>query len=720
LLVTLREERSRPPDAESPEAINMGVVSRDRISTLEHDLRTSRENLQATIEELETSNEELQATNEELIASNEELQSTNEELHSVNEELYTVNAEYQRKIVELTEMTDDLENLLQSTSLAVLFLDEELRIRKFTSPVSQLFNILKQDVGRPFENFSHNIEFPELGERVRDVLQSQTAYECEVRDRAGSCHLLRIMPYRSSAQAAGVIVLLIDVQSLKAAEAELRRKERELQAILDNFPALMFVKDLGGRYVLLNKQARQVFRLSADEAQGRTAHELLPAAAAEQVDRQDQQVLTTGLTVQTELTLRLQGRTRTYLSIKYPLRDDTGRVINVAGFWVDITKQKKAEQQARQAAEQRDRFLAMLSHELRNPLAAVQNSGYLLQQLQLTADAAEAVQIVVRQCRHMARLLDDLLDVSRISQGKLVLHKELIDLRQPAADAVQNVEQQALVRRITLERHLPAEPLVVEGDADRLQQVQANLLVNAIKYTPTGGKVEFSVERLDGHALISVSDTGVGMSKQLQRRVFDLFVQGNETLDRADGGMGVGLTLVRSIVDLHGGEVNAASDGPGEGSQFTVKLPLSQQPLPGGPAAPLVSARDGAGLSILLVEDNADARNILAKLLETYDYRVQTAADGFAALECLQQALPDVALVDIGLPRLSGYQVAKQVRERWPDRRPYLVALTGYGRTQDRERALEAGFDEHLTKPVHIQRLRSLLARALPAVAQKS
>ena len=270
------------------------------------------------------------------------------------------------------------------------------------------------------------------------------------------------------------------------------------------------------------------------------------------------------------------------------------------------------------------------------------------------------------------------------------------------------------------ETRLPAEPLVVEGDPDRLQQVQSNLLMNAIKYTPAGGKVEFGVERLDGHALISVRDSGVGMSKPLLRRIFDLFVQGDETLDRADGGMGVGLTLVRSIVDLHGGEVSAASDGPGAGSQFTVKLPLSHKPLPGGPADPLDSQGGEAGLSILLVEDNADARNILAKLLETYGYRVQTAADGFAALECLQQALPDVALVDIGLPRLSGYQVAKQVRERWPGRRPYLVALTGYGRTQDRERALEAGFNEHLTKPIHIQQLRTLLARALPAAAQLS
>jgi two-component system CheB/CheR fusion protein len=712
LLITLAESQHAPAAPLPPAAIDIGEVSRERIANLEQELRTTRENLQATIEELETSNEELQATNEELIASNEELQSTNEELHSVNEELYTVNGEYQRKIGELTEMTDDLENLLQATSIGVLFLDKGLRIRKFTPAMAQLFNIVKQDIGRPFENFTHNIELPELAERVRGVLADGAPFEREVTDRFGRCHLLRILPYRSSAGADGALVTLVDVQLLKDTEAGLRRKQRELQGILDNAPALIFVKDLAGRYTLLNRQAQKVFRVSPEAALGKTIHDLLPPDAARRVEEQDRQVLATGQSVQAELPIRLGSRKRTYLSIKYALLDDAGKVAGISGFWADITEQKRAEEQAQEALAQRDRFLAMLSHELRNPLAAVENAAHLLARLASSQDGhAKETDIVLRQSRHMARLLDDLLDISRISQGKIVLRKQPLDLRDPAADAVSNVQAQADERRVNLVVRLGDEPLVVEGDPDRLQQVQVNLLVNAIKYTPAGGTVEFALERLDGRAVIRVRDNGLGMSKRLQRRVFDLFVQGSETLDRSDGGMGVGLTLVRSIVELHGGEVRAQSDGPGRGSEFVVRLPLAPAAALPAPAeaTPRQVLADADQLSVLIVEDNADSRSVLQRLLRTYNYDVRAAADGDSALAQIDERRPHIALIDVGLPRMSGYDLAARIRHLWPDEPLHLVALTGYGRPEDRERALASGFDEHLTKPVQFERLLAIL-----------
>ena len=715
-IVPCEPRQEGQPDSQRAdmERMDIGEVSRERIAALEQELRTSRENLQATIEELETSNEELQATNEELIASNEELQSTNEELHSVNEELYTVNAEYQRKIVELTEMTDDLENLLASTSIGVLFLDRNLCIRKFTHSISQLFNVVRQDVGRPFESFTHNIELPDLLDRVRQVLASGEPFEMEVGDRFGRWHLLRILPYRSMANVEGVLLTLVDIQSLKDAQAEVRQRDLRWQGVLEHSPSMIFIKDLQGRTLVLNRPAERVFRIPPEQAIGRLFRELLPAGAGERVDEQDRRVLEERKAVQCELTARLQGKTRTYLAVEFPLLDDAARPIAIAGIWTDITQRKRAEQRARLALAQRDRFLATLSHELRNPLAAVQHAAQLLQH-QLAAGQAPADEsdVIVRQTRHMSRLLDDLLDISRIAQGKITLQRELVDLRRPAEDALAVVRQLAADRKVALRTSLPQGAVCVAGDAARLQQIQVNLLVNAIKYTPSGGTVELALAAENDQAVIRVRDTGVGMSKPLVKRVFELFVQGDETLDRADGGMGVGLTLVRSLVELHGGQVTAESEGLGQGSLFSVRLPLAAtSPVREAPPACESAGQDGQpNLKLLVVEDIADTREMLCKLLRLHGFTVAAAGDGEAALKAIAADMPDVALLDIGLPRLDGYRLASLVRERWPDVPLFLVALTGYGRPEDRERAKKAGFDAHITKPVNINQLRSLLAQ---------
>ncbi|MGE3776120.1 MAG: chemotaxis protein CheB, partial [Pirellulaceae bacterium] len=455
LLVLLEETppviRSDVP-GESPAGIELGEVNYARIESLESELRHSQESLHAAVEELETSNEELQATNEELVASNEELQSTNEELHSVNEELYTVNAEYQRKITELTELTDDMENLLVSTGVGVLFLDRDLGIRKFTPAIAGSFHIVAQDVGRPFDSFTHNIEHPGLIDDVRAVLASGETFEKEVRDRFGHWYLLRILPYqtrqrsgqnrpadvddpegaprelRSSPPAVeGVVVTLIDIGSLKETQEALREKDRQLRGILDNSPAFVFIKDLQGRYLMANRQSRRVLRAAADKVLGKTDYDFLPRPVADRLAAQDRAVANTGETHETEETIRQNGRPRVYLSTKYPLRDELGRPLAIAGICTDISRQKRAERRARLAVEYRDRFLAMLSHELRNPLAAVQNATQLLERLariqdgvpereRLAAGDADDVrrvsEVLRRQSDQMARLLDDLLDIS--------------------------------------------------------------------------------------------------------------------------------------------------------------------------------------------------------------------------------------------------------------------------------------------------------------------
>ncbi len=714
-LIRFEEPESPSPSAEPPREIDLGEASREQLLALETELRSTKENLQAMIEELETSNEELQATNEELLASNEELQSTNEELHSVNEELFTVNAEHQKKITELTELTADMDNLLASTEVHTIFLDRNLCIRKFTPKIAQTFNLLPQDVGRRIDHFTYSIDHPGLLADVQEVLRSGQPYEHQVRDRRGGWFLLRILPYRAGRNVEGVVLTLIDIDRLKHAEDDVLQKQQELAGILRNSPNWLFVQDLAGRYVLAGDAFRRA--LGADPT-GKTPHDVFPRDVADALAAADEDVLTCGTEDQAEVVLPRPDGPHTYLTVKFPLRDAVGRISGMGGVFTDVTELKKAESQAREAVVQRDRFLAMLSHELRNPLGAVLNATRVLQRLGPgKADADEWFGVIERRARHMARLLDDLLDVSRLTQDKIAVRKQLFDLGSTVDDVVEETRSWFEEQHLELSLERPAGPLPVEGDPTRLQQIQVNLLRNAAKYTPAGGRVWYALRREGDEAVVRVRDTGVGLAPDMLDKVFDLFVQADESLDRQGGGIGVGLTLVRCIVELHGGRVRAFSDGPGKGSEFVVWLPLARRealPAPEKPATERDEVRK-VGLQVLLVEDDEDIRHSLGWILEQDGFGVRTAANGPQALALLEEGCPDVALLDIGIPGMNGYELARRIRQR-PGRQPYLIALTGYGQPGDRQAAAEAGFDNHLTKPFNPRELSRLLA-AVPAPA---
>ncbi len=389
LLVRFEEEDAPQTSGNAAaERVNIGEVSRERTEALETELRRTRESLQATIEELETSNEELHATNEEIVASNEELQSTNEELHSVNEELYSVNAEYQRKIGELTELTDDMQHLLESTDIGTVFLDADLCIRKVTPRASRTFSILPQDVGRQFDGFSQNIEYPSLMDDIRQVLHHNQPVECEVRDRIGSWYFLRVLPYRSRGETHGVVVTLIDTQALHSAQRELREKDRQLHSILDNAPAFIFIHDEAGRYLMSNHEAERWAGCSPEELLGRTDREFLPQAITDRMQSLEREIITSGESREMELVVpHPDGNAeRTWLTVMFPLTNDSGVITSVAGIATDISERKQAELQVQESLRQRDQFLAMLSHELRNPLGAMQNGLRLLRHEQLPDD----------------------------------------------------------------------------------------------------------------------------------------------------------------------------------------------------------------------------------------------------------------------------------------------------------------------------------------------
>jgi signal transduction histidine kinase/CheY-like chemotaxis protein len=366
---------------------------------------------------------------------------------------------------------------------------------------------------------------------------------------------------------------------------------------------------------------------------------------------------------------------------------------------------------ARAAAEsanrEKDEFLAMLGHELRNPLGAIGNAVQVLDLAPGPEDAADARAVIERQLEHLTRLVDDLLDVSRALSGKIALERRPLDLAELVARVTATMDQGGRTARhvVTVE----AEPAWIDGDPLRIEQVVTNLVENALKYTPAGGAVRVTVRPEAERAVLSVVDTGVGIRRELLERVFDLFVQGEHSLDRRAGGLGIGLTLVRRIVDLHGGVVEVASDGPGQGSRFTVRLPA----LAGAPASPSADAPGRAPAAprrrVLVVEDNDDAREMLCRLLRLLGHEPHEAADGLSGVARALDLRPDLTLVDIGLPGLDGYEVAKRIRAHAAGRELRLVALTGYGLDEDRARALAAGYDLHLVKPMDSSRLAEIL-----------
>ncbi len=366
----------------------------------------------------------------------------------------------------------------------------------------------------------------------------------------------------------------------------------------------------------------------------------------------------------------------------------------------------------------RDEFLAMLSHELRNPLSAIVCAAGLLEVAE-GGPGSQEIGVIKRQSRHLARLLDDLLEASRIDRDKIELVRRVIDLRSVVEDAVSAMRGRFVERGVTLAVEAVPAPLRVDGDAARLLQVVVNLLSNAAKFTHCGGAVTLRVRSDDGDAVLSVRDNGVGIATDMLRSIFELFVQAKPGLARTDGGVGVGLTLVRRVVEMHGGDVVARSDGPGRGSEFVVRLPLAQAPLaiPESPPSLRSSSPGLHSATIVLVDDNADSCTMLKQLLQRAGYAVVTAHDGGAGLDLIDRDSPAVAIVDIGLPGMTGYEIARRIRSAGKHPDIFLVALTGYGRPDDRRRALEAGFDRHLVKPVTSADLARVLRRPRRSIA---
>lgn len=483
------------------------------------------------------------------------------------------------------------------------------------------------------------------------------------------------------------------------------------RAAFDAAPIAMVIFDHDGQIVLVNRETERLFGHPRDALIGHCIERLMPDA--EQAIRSQ---LGDAIS-QSPFPRRLDGRCqlagRRHDGSEFPVEVALATVETEQGELIlatvsDLTERRRVEDELREAVHRRDRFLAILSHELRNPLSAAQTSVSLLSTEGVPPNVcAEALDVLNRQIRHITRLLDDLLDVSRFTQDKLQVRKATVDLVATARDALAEIRVLAQENGSTISDDLPQEPLWVYGDPDRLVQMQANVLANAVKYSPAGGPISLSLQRQGAEAVIVVRDQGIGIPADMLDAIFDMFVQSGTALERSQGGMGVGLTLVRSIVQLHGGTVVARSEGEGCGSEFEIRLPLTS-PAPAA-SEECTPARSGRRCRILLVEDQNDTRAMLGKLLTVEGHEVQQAADGFTALKLFEEKQPEVAILDLGLPGLSGIELARRMRAARPGKPLCLIALTGYGQTGDMEATRQAGFDHHLVKPFSVQCLLKLL-----------
>ena len=825
-LVTVAEhdapKRSEAPISEMP-------MGSERVLTLEDELTRTRENLQATVEELEASNEELQATNEEMVASNEELQSVNEELHSVNEELHTVNAEHQRKIVEVSEVNRDISHLLESIDVATLYLDGDLRIRKYTPLAAAIFSLVEHDSGRLLESFNHPLIYPAFMDDVRRVRDGSGRIEHEVQSRDGKWYLVRLLPYRVSDTIDGVVVTLTDATALASA----RVRAKQLSSIVDSSADAIIGQDMDGTIRSWNTSAERLYGYTAEEVIGRSAVILVPPgerhaqaeilagvarggdvinvhaarlsksgeildiattispvrdatgsitgiasidrdvrvqkelerrlrdserkfqdlydnapdmymsvdarsgrilehnatfrrvsghlstevqamhildlfeAESQDEARQVMGAMRTGAPVN-DVALRMRRRDGTALDVTISsttVMDEDGTPLRTRSIMRDITERRMAEQKVVEASSMREQFLAMVSHELRSPLHAVNAALQIIDSPNATdSQRTRSEGVVRRQTKQMVRLVDDLLDVSRITHGKLVLERaavDLVDVARSALEAAASAFNEKGVQLLTegLDQEMPTF-----GDAGRLAQVFGNLLQNAIRFTPEGKSVLLRAVRQDGTARFEIVDQGRGIDGADLKAIFQMFVQSRQGLARSEGGLGLGLTIAERIVAAHGGRIEATSRGLGLGATFTVTLPLDVR------ATPRADGHEPSieHLSIVVVEDQADAREALGMILQIEGHTVASAADGPTGLALILSQRPEVALLDLGLPGMNGYEIATHVRETLGNSIT-LIAMSGYGQPEDLRRSEAAGFDRHLTKPVDPRRLANAL-----------
>ena len=512
-----------------------------------------------------------------------------------------------------------------------------------------------------------------------------------------------------------------DITARKRAEEDVRRSREALNGLVDRAPFGIYIVDGDLKIIQMNARSQTGAFYGVRPIIGRDLDEVMrivwPQPVAAEIVGAFRRTLETGEPYRSRDFMSRRADSNNVESYEWELHRITlpdGRP-GVVSYYFDSTRLRKAEQALREADRRKDEFLATLAHELRNPLAPIRNG---LQILRLTGRDPSAIspvqEMLERQVDHLVRLVDDLMEVARVTRGRIELRKEPVDIAAVLRNAVETSRPLIEAARHNLTVDVPADTVTVMADPVRLTQIVANLLNNAAKYTAEGGRISVSARRGDGQVVVSVRDNGIGIPVEVLPRVFDLFAQADRTYQRAQGGLGIGLTLVRTLVELHGGTVTAKSEGLGRGSEFIVQLPLGGDVATVGEDAGGERASIFASQRILVVDDSRDAAESLAMLLETCGADVHTVSDGPAALDELETYRPSVMLLDIGMPGMDGLEVARRARQRPDGGQLTVIALSGWGQEEDRRRSREAGIDYHLVKPVDVDELGRVLAALTP------
>ncbi len=709
------------------------VSAEQEVSRLAQELAASREYLQSVIEQQEVANEELQSANEEAQSANEELQSINEELEtskeeiqSTNEELATVNEELQNRNQEVGQVNDDLVNLFASLDTAVVMVGHDLRIRRYTPLAEKIFNLIPADIGRPLTDIKLKLAVTDFEQLVTAVIDSATPQEREVQDLNGHWYRLRVRPYKTlDARINGAVLVLVDIDTIKRA-----REFAENIVATVREPLLVLDQEL--RIRSASASFCQTFRLPAPALQNRLLYEIadgdwnIPGLR----DSLTEVLAVKGFEeLELKHTFAAIGPQVLLVNARRLVQEATNEPLILMSMEF-VTERRKLDESMRQVAQlseadrNKNEFLAMLAHELRNPLAPLQNALHVLRSSGADGVGRERAQeMMERQIRIMTRLVDDLLDSARVTQGKIGLFRESVELNGLLDRVAQSIQPQIDRKQQTLSLSLLPEPVYISADATRLEQSFDNLLHNASKFSPARARISLTAELACARAtdntanevIVRIRDNGSGISAALLPHIFELFMQSDRSLDRVQGGLGIGLTLTRKLLELHGGSVEAHSAGLGQGSEFVVRLPVialgSAATSSTAAAAPV---RPVTKRNILIVDDNIDAAESLAMILRLAGHQVVTTHSSAIALQTAVQIRPDVIVLDIGLPEMNGYELARAIRKQPAEANAVLIAVSGYGSNEDRQRGIDAGFDHHFTKPLDYQALNAVLEEAPP------
>ncbi|HJQ79587.1 MAG TPA: chemotaxis protein CheB [Lacipirellulaceae bacterium] len=728
-LVTFHEQEEPAALPPAPS----GADASQQVARLQDELNRVRDELQSTIEELQSSNEEMRASNEEAMSVNEELQSTNEELEtskeelqSLNEELSTVNVQLQTKMEELEATTNDLTSLLSSTDIAVMFLDTKLQIRRFTPAISDLFDAIPADIGRPLSDLAEKFRDPDLPGDSQAVLDRLAPVEREIISSTGRVYLRRTLPYRTSDnRIAGVVITFVDISERKRAEEALRTVEDRFRLVTEGAPDFaMLLTDPRGRIVTWNVGAERLLGWTAAEAIGKSMAMIYPPEGGpEQARRELEHAAQYGRAADETWHVRKSGARLWGSGVLTAVRDANGELTGFVKIMRDDTARKQAEieradsldrekaarLEAENATRLKDQFLAMLSHELRTPIASILVWARMLRENRCDADEQkEGIEVIERSAEAQTQLLDDLLDTSRIASGKVRLERSETNFRDVVQLAIEGAAPLAKKKGVAINAELAKDCGVIDADPDRLRQVVGNLLNNAIKFTPSGGRIDVKLSRHDKWLELVVKDTGRGIEPDFLPRVFTAFSQAESSTTRSFGGLGLGLAISKELVELHGGTIHAESEGPDYGATFVVRLPSDATDKPAGrkirkDSANLAGLEAINGAHILLVEDESQTRDALAKLLGKGGAKITAVGTAADAMEAFEKSQPDIIISDIGLPEEDGYQLLQRIRslelERNEPPTP-AIALTAFAASKDRRMAREAGYHKHIAKPV--------------------